>query len=110
MKVINLSTNTTLADNVSVARSFIENTIGLLKESTPTSLMLTTRFGIHTAGMRFAIDCVVVDSQNIIRAMRKDIRPNDFFFWNPRYSKVIEFPAGTLAKTHTELGHVLAFE
>jgi uncharacterized membrane protein (UPF0127 family) len=110
MKVINLNTQATLADNVSVARSFMDNTIGLLKESAPTSLMLTTRFGIHTAGMRFAIDCVVLDNHNIICAMRKDMRPNDFFFWNPRYSKVIEFPTGTLEKTHTELGHLLAFE
>ena len=50
--------------------------------------------GVHTFGMKFPIDVVVLDRNNIVKKIKKDMRPGKFFFWNPKYKKVLELPVG----------------
>lgn len=98
-----------LAESAHVARTFSEKVTGLLGAREPQAMVFRTRWGIHTIGMRFPIDVAVCDDEGCIVAAHENLSPGRFFFWNPRYSRVVEFPAGTLQKTKTEKGDRLEF-
>lgn len=110
MRLVNKTKNRVVAEHIPIATTLSQKIVGLLEATTPSSLFLETRFGIHTAGMHFAIDCAVMDEDFRVRAMRANILPGHFFFWNPRYKNVIELPAGTFAATETALGDILSLE
>lgn len=71
-------------------------TIGLLTTKTPEALLLQTRWGIHTFGMKYPIDAVVLDNKDQVISFKFSIKPNRFYIWNPKYNKVLELPAGTI--------------
>ncbi len=104
MELVNRTKHTVLADKVEVLNTLKEKTDGLLHRTEPAAVFMRTRWGIHTVGMHFAIDCAVCDEQGIVRACARALPPGKFFFWNPRHRSVYELPAGTLARTGTEPG------
>lgn len=109
MKIINITKGTILARNAGYARTLREKTVGLLDRTEPASLYFKTRFGVHTQGMRFPIDCAILDERKIVRVVRHNLAPGKFFFWNPLYRHVIELPPGTLVSAETAIGDALAF-
>ena len=110
MKLVNKTKNRIVVEEIGIAITFMQKSVGLLNDKEPASLFLKTRFGIHTAGMHFPIDCAILDADFKVVAIRENIQPSKFFFWNPKYKNVIELPAGTLARTETTLGDILALE
>jgi len=104
MKVVNTTKNSILHENVKNAKTFEEKTRGLLDSINGDAMMFDTRWGIHTFGMKFPIDCAVCDDSNRIRVIKTNIKRGRFFFWNPKYKNVFEFPAGTIKKSQTEIG------
>lgn len=110
MKLVNKTKNRIIVEQIGIAITFMQKSVGLLDAKEPASLFLKTRFGIHTAGMHFAIDSAILDADFKVAVMRENIAPGKFFFWNPKYKNVIELPAGTLAHTETAIGDVLALE
>ncbi|MFH1193001.1 MAG: DUF192 domain-containing protein [Candidatus Jorgensenbacteria bacterium] len=108
MMVKNLTRGTVMSARVAVARTFGEKSTGLRGGTEPSALFMKTRWGIHTFGMRFSIDCLVLDDGFAVVAVRENVAPNRFFFWNPRYRNVLEFPAGTIRKTGTRVGDKMA--
>lgn len=71
---------------------------GLIGKRNPEALLLKTRFGIHTYGVKFPIDVLILDNENKVTVIKKNLKPNRIFLWNPKYEKVIELPAGTIEK------------
>ena len=72
-----------------------EKIAGLIGKEKAESVLIRTRFGIHTFFLKFPIDVVILDNQNkVVRT--KTIRSNRTFLWNPIYEKVLELPAGTI--------------
>lgn len=67
-----------------------------------------TRFGIHTFGMKHAIDVVVLSKRNSVVKLSKGLQPNKLFLWNPLYNKVIELPVGGIKKRGIKMGSVLS--
>ena len=59
--------------------------------------------GVHTFGMQFSIDIAVLDEKGIVRALKKNIPPRHFFFWNSRWKRVLELPAGSEIDVGDEL-------
>ncbi len=55
-------------------------------------MLFYTRWGIHTFGMKYPIDIIVLDNQQKIIQIKYDLKPNRIFFWNPKYSSIIELP------------------
>ncbi len=110
MKLVNKTKNRVVAEEIGIAVTFMQKTVGLLHTKEPASLFLKTRFGIHTTGMHLPIDCAVLDADFKVSAVRENIKPGHFFFWNPKFNNVIELPAGTLLRTETTLGDILALE
>lgn len=59
--------------------------------------------GVHTFGMKFPIDVVVLDEGGVVRAIKRDIKPNRCFFWNPKHRRVLELPTGCLIELFDQL-------
>lgn len=75
------------------AKSIKDYTFGLLLEENRNGLLIKTRFGIHTFFMKFPIDVYVLDKNLKVVKVKKNLKPNRMFFWNPKYNMVVELPA-----------------
>lgn len=103
VKILNQTRNTLLSGDAKLATSFLDRLFGLLNKSNPRALIFKTQFGIHTFFLKEAIDVVVLDNKNQVKKIKKCLKPNRLFFWNPKYETVIELPKGTLKKSKTSL-------
>jgi uncharacterized protein len=91
MILINKTKNKIITNQLKTVKSFSDNLFGFINEKENTAIMFNTRFGIHTFFMKFPIDIIILDKNNIVVKIKKNLQPNEIFFWNPKYSKVIEF-------------------
>jgi len=107
MKVFNVAKHSVLAEKIVIPQSLSDQSLGLLKYKTPTAMLLKTRFGVHTFGMRYPIDILILDNNLHVVAMKKNLKPNRIFVWNIKYKTVIELPAGTIEKTKTEINDLI---
>lgn len=89
--------------SVTRARGIREHASGLLGAQKPFALLLHTRFGIHTFGMRFPIDVVILSTELRIMRVKKNFSPNRIFFWNPSFPFILELPVGTIEKKKLSL-------
>ncbi|MFA4942635.1 MAG: DUF192 domain-containing protein [Patescibacteria group bacterium] len=110
MKIINKTKNIVLHSNTKIAKTKKEKMRGLLDALETDAMLFDTRWGIHTFGMKFPIDCAICDDSGLIQIIKKDIKPSKMFFWNPKYKRVFELPAGTLERTQTEIGDYIHCE
>ena len=79
MKIKNITKNTIITEKAVKATSFVAQTKGLLESSAPYALILSTRFGIHTFGMKFPIDVIILDKKlNVISVMDSFSKLSDF--------------------------------
>jgi len=110
IRIINQTKQQILSLNAKNAQTFFDKVIGLIGKDKSTSMIFQTRFGIHTFGIKFPIDIIVLNKQNVVISLRKNLKPFRFFFWNPRYDTIVELPAGIIDLTKTESGDHLKFE
>lgn len=89
---------------VKLLNSFKDKTIGLLGREKAYSVFFKTRFGIHTFGMKFPIDVVILDKNNKVVKIFENLKPNRIFFWLPVFDKVLELPKGEIAINKIKLG------
>lgn len=85
----------------------ISKTVGLLPDKKPHPIYFKTRFGLHTFGMKWGIDVMILDNMNTVIKLKRHLKPNNIFFWNPLYNRVVEFPKGTLKKLDISLGDTI---
>jgi uncharacterized protein len=85
-------------------RSMWDKSKGLLLSDGKTGAFFQTRFGIHTFGMKFPIDVLILNGEKKVEKLAANVMPNRFFFWNPRYCNVVELPAGTISKHKIKKG------
>lgn len=83
---------------VTFLRSLKEKSIGLIGAREPYPIYFTTRWGIHTFGLKFPIDVLILDKKRRIARVNQNLKPNQFYFWLPIYKDVIELPAGEIIK------------
>ena len=98
-----------MAEDLREAASFSDRLFGLLKKYNTRCWIFQTRFGIHTFGLKSPIDILVLDDGLKVVKLKMSLVPNKLFFWNPRYSKVLELPEGVIEKTRTEVGDMFKF-
>lgn len=77
---------------------------GLLGTKEPRAVVFSTRFGIHTFGMQYPIDVVILDRKGYVVKQKEHLQPNRLFFWNPLYNLVLELPQGTIEKKRLRIG------
>jgi uncharacterized membrane protein (UPF0127 family) len=97
---------------VVVADTSAKRRTGLLKhDSLPAGegLWIVPCEGVHSWGMKFAIDVVYLNKKRQVVKIRKDMgkRGISFCLWA---HSVLELPAGTVDRTGTEKGDQLEFE
>ncbi|CAN5192436.1 hypothetical protein BH11PAT1_BH11PAT1_4650 [soil metagenome] len=85
-------------------KNTFEKVKGLIGEKKPQNLLLRTRWGIHTIGLKFPIDIVILDKEQIVAVLKEALKPNNIFLWNPKYGIVLELPAGTIKKEKISKG------
>jgi hypothetical protein len=112
LRVHNPSRETTLADRALIADSSKTRKVGLLKHHSlepGEGLWITPCEGIHTVGMKFAIDVVFLDKRRKVVKIRPSM---------PRWRmaaclwahSVLELPSGMAAATKTVRGDQLEFD
>lgn len=92
---------------VKEAENLKEKIQGLIGKATPQALMIKTHFGIHTFGLKFPIDVLILNGKNEVVSMKKNFLPNRIFVWNPLYDRVIELPAETIEKKKIKISSVI---
>ncbi|MCL5071519.1 MAG: DUF192 domain-containing protein [Actinobacteria bacterium] len=102
----NLNSGLLITSELKIADSFLDQLLGLLQKKNK-AMLFFTNFGIHTFGMKNSIDVLILNNQNIVVKIEKNLKPNRVFFWNLKFNKVIELPAKTIAKSKLKLGDKL---
>jgi len=89
------------------ANNLIRKMVGLIGKQKPEPLLIKTRFGIHTLGLKFPIDVIVLNKKNTVMTLKKSLKPNRFFLWNPIYNTIIELPRGTIEKESIKINSAI---
>jgi uncharacterized protein len=109
----NTSVNRVLADRVGVADTRATRAVGLLSRTglePGEALWIVPSRGVHTWGMRFAIDVLALDEAGTVIDCVSNLKP-----WRLRLPRrgtagVLELPAGTLVASGTAVGHHVRLE
>ena len=112
-RVYNRTRGTLLASCVRIADSFTARLVGLLGTSVLDSgdgMWLVPGNSIHTFGMRFPIDVVMLSRSSSVVELRKAVRPFSIVWPNFRARSILELPLHTIANTRTECGDWLQIE
>ena len=107
MTLRDADTGRIIAANVEMADTVAKRAIGLLGRKTLAegyALWLEPCNGIHTFGMRFAIDVLYLDKNGIALRLLPDVRPNRMRLPLRGVRVTVEFPAGTLAAQSVRVG------
>lgn len=95
---------------VKFLKNILEKNRGLLGYNKAFPALIKTRFGIHTFGMRFPIDILVLNKEGEVVAMKEKLEPNKIFVWSPLYNIVIELPSGQIKKDELRIGDRVMLE
>ena len=113
VRAVNATKGTVLGEGIRVADTGLSRIIGLLGERTLSpgdGLLIVPSQGVHTWGMMFPIDIVVIDREWNVLALRRRMRQFRMtrIFW--RAAAVLELPSGMLDSTATAVGDALTFD
>jgi uncharacterized membrane protein (UPF0127 family) len=95
---------------VTYASNIWNKSKGLLGTKKPYPLLLKTHWGIHTFGMIYAIDVVILDSHQTVVKLKQNLHPNSIFLWNPKHEIVLELPEGFVKKNKLEVGEKIKLD
>ncbi len=110
MTAINATTGKKIASRLITADNVFSRMKGLLGRSSldpGEGLLIQPCKGVHTFGMKFPIDIIVLDNNNYVIAVSDNLAPNRLTPLYRRAAAVLELPAGTLASTTTSVGDKL---
>lgn len=110
MKVTNLTKNTVIAQDLTVADSLFSRMKGLLGRKTlgkSQALLLKPCNSIHTFFMKFPIDVIFVGKNNVIVKVLSSVPPFRLSRVYFAASFAIELPAGTAMATSTKEGDII---
>lgn len=113
VRVYNGTKRILLSSRSEIARSFCARLIGLLGRRAldpDGGLWLVPSNSVHTIGMRFPIDVVLLNRNSTVVEVHESVRSFSIVWPNFRAKSVLELPADTIAKTATEPGDVLQIE
>lgn len=109
-KLLRKSDQQVLIPNLTIAASFVPRLVGLLASAEikeQEGLLIERCNSVHTFFMRFPIDCVFLNKQMQIAALKKNIKPWRMTWpeWSAR--SVIELKAGRADELGLQLGDEL---
>ncbi len=112
IRAVNRTRSTVVGERIRLADSPLTGIVGLLGERDlppGDGLLIVPCQGVHTLGMLFAIDIVVLDGEWNVIAIRRELRPFRMtrVFW--KAAAVLELRAGTVESCGTSVGDTLEF-
>ena len=112
IRAVNTTRGTLVGESIRVAETGLTRIVGLLgeRELPPgDGLLIVPSQGVHTLGMRFAIDVAFLDGQWNVIAIKRDLRPFRMtrLFW--KAAAVLELRSGALDSSRTSVGDTLEF-
>jgi uncharacterized membrane protein (UPF0127 family) len=111
--VYNQTKEAFLAFRVDVADSVWGRLVGLLGKRSlkpDSGVWIVPSNSVHTIGMLFTIDVVLIDKNFRVVGLRELVRPFSITRPNFRAESVLELPAHTIFRSHTEIGDQLVIE
>lgn len=111
--VYNKTKETFIAFRVKVADSITSRLVGLLGKRSlkpDSGVWIVPANAIHTIGMLFTFDVILIDKDFKVVGLRELIRPFRITRPNFRAESVIEVPAHTIFRSRTEVGDQLVIE
>lgn len=112
MIIRNITRNSVLSNQCDHARSFYSRFKGLqLKKDLPvgSGLLITPCNSIHMFFMRFPIDAIFIDKDQVVLYIEESIKPWRVSKVVKKSHEVLELPAGTCAATGTRPGDRLQY-
>jgi uncharacterized membrane protein (UPF0127 family) len=112
LRVNNVTRGKLLADHASIASTSSTRRAGLLKHTKldpGDGLWIVPSEGVHTFGMKFAIDVLFLDKKRRVKKMRPNMVRGKLAFSLLSHS-TLELPAGTIEETGTQAGDQLEME
>jgi uncharacterized protein len=101
-----------LADRAAIANTSATRRTGLLKHTNlepGDGLWIVPSEGVHTFGMKFAIDVLFLDRKRRVKKMRPNMDRGKIAFAFTAHS-TLELPAGTIEATGPQAGDQLDLE
>jgi uncharacterized protein len=111
--VYNKTRETFLAFRVAVADSIVGRLVGLLgRRSLPqdSGVWIVPSNAVHTIGMLFSFDLVLIDKNFKVVGLRELVRPFTITWPNHRAESVLELPAHSIFRSRTQIGDQLLIE
>ena len=111
--VYNKTKETFIAFRVKVADSITGRLLGLLGKrflKPDSGVWIVPANAIHTIGMLFTFDIIMIDKNFTVVGLRELLRPFRITRPNFRAESVIEVPAHTIFRSRTEIGDQLVIE
>lgn len=109
MEVYNVTKNTSLGTQITVAARFWSRLVGLLNRTSleaEQGLLLVPCQSVHGFGMRFSCEAVYLDANNqVLKTIV--LRPGKIGPFMRQASKILELPLGTVSRSCTEAGDLL---
>ena len=113
LRIVNSTKGTLLASRAEIADCFRKRLVGLLGRRAldpGCALWLFPSNAIHTIGMRFPIDVVMLSRNATVVKVCAGVRPYSVVWPNFQAQSVLELPANAIAKSSTAAGDLLKIE
>ena len=113
VKVVNETRGTVIGDRVEVAETSLTRMVGLLGRrglNAGEGLWIRPSSGVHTIGMRFAIDVIGLNKNREVIKLWRNLVPYRISSVSGRLRSVVELSAGRIAECKVELGDILQME
>jgi uncharacterized membrane protein (UPF0127 family) len=110
LRAVNITRGTMVGDCVTVADTSLSRAVGLLGKhglDAGGGLWIRPSSGVHTVGMKFAIDVVGLDRELRVIKLWKCLRPFRITSVSLKLRSVLELPSGAIDLSQTQLGDQL---
>jgi uncharacterized membrane protein (UPF0127 family) len=109
MAAFNRTRGTCLAEDVRVARTHWSRLRGLVGTERSAfragqALWIVPCRGVHTLAMRFPLDLIYLDRNNVVVDVRETVRPWRFAPIHYNAASVLELPSGSIERSNTAAG------
>ena len=112
LRVVNTGRNYELGTRIRLADAWLSRLRGMLGKpalAAGEGLLLTPCRSAHMYGMRFPLDIAFLDANRAVIAVYHSLPPGSRTGWHRNALHALELPAGTLIRSGTAVGDVLAW-
>lgn len=106
VEVGNVTRGTVLGSDIRIANTTLSRIVGLLANSgllPGSGLLIEPSSGVHTFGMRFAIDVLALDRKLRVLGVWENLKPFRIAALSTKTHKVLELPVGAIRNSNTQV-------